>query len=338
MDSIITSPAISVIMPVYNAGEFIKEAIESILHQSFTDFEFFIIDDASTDDSVSTIKSFADQRIRFIQKPVNTGYTDSLNMAIGLAKGKYIARMDADDIAMPHRFAKQIKYMEANKDALVLGTAYKIIDSETIITLPVTYEETKVISIMHVPVAHPTVMIRSTVFTGNGMQYNKKYEPAEDYDLWTRILEKGKIENLAEPLLQYRQHAAQQSITRHGSLLEAAIEIRLRQLNKLVSFDDKPYDVLFAIEVLTMQSLTVNGIVLKKLAQIILDMEAGNNRVKLYDEKLLASYLRERWLFYIFKLSRPSIKDLLLLGIIRQSDITKMGFFFELKFLKRMLF
>ncbi len=338
MDSIVTTPVISVIMPVYNGGAFIKEAIDSILAQTFTDFEFFIIDDASTDESVAIIKFYSDHRIQFIQKPTNTGYTDSLNMALALAKGKYIVRMDADDISTVDRFKKQLEYIETKKDLLVLGTAYKIIGTETLITLPATYEEAKVISIMNVPVAHPTVMMRNEVFKNLGMRYEKKYEPAEDYDLWTRVLEKGMIESLPEPLLYYRQHPAQQSITRHGRLLEAAIDIRLRQLNKLISFNDKQYDVLFAIDVLTMQPLLVTGAILKKMALLIADIESSNKRNKIYNEKLLAGWLRERWLFYIFKLNCPSIKDFSLLQTLRQTATTQMGWLFELGFLKRMFF
>ena len=114
-------------MPVYNAGYYLKEAIDSILNQSFSDFEFFIIDDKSTDNSLEIIKSYKDDRIILIEKQSNTGYTDSLNMAIKLSKGKYIARMDADDISSPKRFLKQYEYLESHQDVVLLGTNYEII-------------------------------------------------------------------------------------------------------------------------------------------------------------------------------------------------------------------
>ena len=333
MDSIIKPPAISVIMPVYNAGAFLKESIDSILLQSFTNFEFFIIDDASTDNSVEIIQLYTDKRIRFIQKPVNTGYTDSLNLAIPMAKGGYIARMDADDIALPQRFQQQFQYMEDHPDTLVLGTAYKIIGTDNMIQLPLSCGEAKVVSIMNVPVAHPTVMMRKEIFSEYQFLYNKKYEPAEDYDLWTRVQEIGLIENLPEPLLYYRQHSTQQSVSRYDGLLEAAVEIRLRQLNKLISFQDKPYDILFAIDTLTQQPVLVNGAGMKKLALLIADMMEGNRINKVYDETILAGYLKEQWQFYILKFTEPAFKDISLLYTMRRSAVTRMDSLFNLKYL-----
>ena len=320
-------------MPVYNAGEFLKESIDSILKQSFTDFEFYIIDDASTDNSEGIIKSYIDERIMFIKKLVNTGYTDSLNMAIQLAKGKYIARMDADDISEKQRFQQQFLYMESHPEVLVLGTAYKIIGSNELVELPLGCEEAKVISIMHVPVAHPTVMMRKEVFSRYKLLYNKKFEPAEDYDLWTRVLEIGKIENLPIPLLFYRQHSAQQSFVRYNTLVEAAVEIRQNQLNKLINFTDKPYNVLFAIEVLSKQPISVNGKSIKKMVHLIFDMMEGNKRNKIYDESILFKYLRERWLFFLLKFTKPTVKDICLLNTMQRSTVTSMGLKFYLKYL-----
>ena len=145
MDKNLNYPEVSVVMPVYNAEKYLRDAIESILNQSFRNFEFFIIDDASTDKSVEIIKSFSDNRIFLIQKAVNSGYTDSLNMAIKLAKGKYIARMDADDISLKNRFLMQYQYMESNTSVLVLGTFFNVIGSNIIThSLAVTNNQTKV--------------------------------------------------------------------------------------------------------------------------------------------------------------------------------------------------
>ena len=326
-------PSISVVMPVYNAGTFLKESIDSILQQSFEDFEFFIIDDASTDNSAELIRSFTDKRIRFIEKPANTGYTDSLNMAIQLSKGKYIARMDADDISEQQRFLQQFQYMENNPAVLVLGTAYKIIGTDEMVQLPLSYEEAKVVSIMHVPVAHPTVMMRKEIFTRYQFLYNKKYEPAEDYDLWTKVLEIGKIENLQKPLLYYRRHSAQQSILRYETLLQAAVEIRLRQLNKLIIFTGKSYDVLFAIATLSKQAVLVNGDSMQKLVLLLSDMMNANILKKVYDTTLLNSYLRERWLFHLLKFAKPAVKDIRLLRTMQRSAVTRMSPLFCLNYL-----
>ena len=169
-------PLVTVIMPVYNAAAFLRESIDSILNQTFKDFEFFIIDDASTDESLRIINEYSDNRISVLQKEINTGYTDSLNMAIACAKGKFIARMDADDIAMPDRFTKQLEALELNPALLVCGTAYKMMGKDVVISLPADKEEAKIIALMNVPVGHPTVMMRAEIFSQHGLLYNKKYE------------------------------------------------------------------------------------------------------------------------------------------------------------------
>ncbi|MBC7413296.1 MAG: glycosyltransferase, partial [Bacteroidia bacterium] len=209
-------PLLSVIMPVYNAAIYLREAIDSVLNQTFVDYEFFIIDDKSTDESVAIINSYSDPRIILIQKTVNTGYTDSLNAIIPLCKGKYIARMDADDVCVADRFLRQYNYLESNSNTLVLGTNYDIIGNATLVpNVPISGNEVKLFALTQSPVAHPSVMVRTILFTQYNLTYNKAFEPAEDYDLWTRVLELGAIQNLPQVLLHYRIHASQISQTQN---------------------------------------------------------------------------------------------------------------------------
>ncbi len=123
-------PRITVIMPVYNCELYIKEAIDSILNQTFTDFEFLIIDDASTDKTVSIIKEYKDFRIQLIEKEGNKGISDSLNYGLKVAKGEYIARMDGDDISLPERFVKQVTFLDSNPDVILCGSNFGIIGTE----------------------------------------------------------------------------------------------------------------------------------------------------------------------------------------------------------------
>jgi glycosyltransferase involved in cell wall biosynthesis len=326
-------PAVSVVMPVYNTSKYLHAAIDSILCQTFQDFEFIIIDDASTDNSAEIIKSYSDSRIILIEKPKNTGYTDSLNMAIKLAKGNYVARMDADDISLKNRFEKQVNYMEEHPDVLVLGTFYKVINSESVVAVPISYEEAKVVSIMHVPVAHPTVFIRRNVFTGFNLVYDKAYEPAEDYHLWTRIIEIGKIENLPEVLLHYRRHENQQSSLKIVQLLKAAQVIRFNQLSKLISFENKTYDLGFAIDVLTKTSipLTMDG--LKKVDRLLCDLYESNIKKGVYNDEYLYVYLRNVWLQYLNFSNVLDFKRTSFFLFNRNSRVTKMTFANKLKLL-----
>ena len=234
MDSFVnTTPIITVLMPVYNCELYVEEAVESILNQSFTDFEFLILDDASTDQTVSIIKKLDDPRIHLIEKPINTGYTNSLNYGLQLAKGKYVARMDGDDISLPERFAKQVAYMEANQDAVLCGTSYKIIGNDKRIVIPERHDAIKLTLLKTNCIAHPSVMIRKKVLDEFLIVYDISKEPAEDYDMWVRLLLIGKLHNLQDILLEYRIHNAQVSRERAEDQEKNAIEIKLKLLSYL---------------------------------------------------------------------------------------------------------
>ncbi len=307
-----TAPRISVIMPVYNAESYLKEAIDSVLGQSFKEFELIIIDDASIDNSVAIVESFVDKRIILIKKDKNTGITDSLNKAIQLCKGKYIARMDADDISVVDRFKKQFDYMEANPSVLVLGTMYRFIDSDTRLShLPLKHDEIKLFALTQNPVAHPTVFIRKTVFEQFKLKYDKERLHVEDYDLWTKVLNIGKIENLPDVLLLYRRHENQISSLYQDKQLDECNYIRLAQLNNLIDFKNKSYDGDFAVRALVeygWNEITSDDLV--KVNQLLIDIWEANKIKKIYNEVLLLAFLKKNWTYYILRLRKYKIKNL----------------------------
>jgi len=201
---------ISVIMSVYNAEKYLKKAIESILDQSFDDFEFIIIDDKSQDSSADIISRYSkkDQRIKYFKNRENKGLTFSLNKGLKLAHGDYIARMDADDISHPKRLEKQYTYLQKNNDIALLGTAaYNIDEKGEVISnrnVPLSFEEIKENIKMVNPIIHPSVMFRKKDIIDIGC-YNEKYTKVQDYELWFRAIANGlKAENLEEQLLYYR--------------------------------------------------------------------------------------------------------------------------------------
>ena len=202
-------PKVSVILPVYNCEQYIFETVQSVLNQTFADFELLIVDDCSTDKTVAIIKEFNDDRIQLTLKEKNTGYTDSLNYAISIAKGQYIARMDGDDICVSTRFEKQVAFLDANPNIILCGSAIQIIGTNTVLRHPSNHEAIKVKLCFGTSFYHPSVMGRVEVFQAN--LYDKKYEPAEDYDLWTRLAFQGELANLEEVLLLYRVHDNQVS-------------------------------------------------------------------------------------------------------------------------------
>jgi len=209
-----SAPLVTVLMPVYNAERFLKRAIESILAQTFTDFEFLIINDGSTDQSAAIIQSFADARITFVQNEKNCGVIDTLNKGIALAKGKYIARMDADDVSMPTRFERQVQYLEQHPKISVLATHIFQVNAEEekLGTWDKDIQNNVPEDIFRTTaqtccIAHPTVMMRTAIIAD--YLYNEKQKGSEDWDLWMRLLSDGKrIDKVPEFLLRYRMHAA----------------------------------------------------------------------------------------------------------------------------------
>lgn len=226
-------PKITVLLPVYNCELYIQIAVESILNQTHTDFEFLIIDDASTDGTLSILKSLNDNRIQLIEKPVNSGYTNSLNYGLQLAQGDYIARMDADDISYPDRFAKQIAYLEAHPEVVVCGTTYKIVGNDKQITLPTKHEAIKIGLLWGNCISHPSVMIRKKVLDDFSIQYDTTTEPAEDYHMWIQLLAFGKLYNHPEMLLEYRVYSNQVSRKRAEEQKKSDIAAKFRMFEYL---------------------------------------------------------------------------------------------------------
>ena len=197
-------------MPVYNAESFLEEAINSILRQTFYDFEFIIINDGSTDKTEEIILSYKDSRILYQKNEKNSGIVYTLNKGFSIASGMYIARMDADDIAHNDRFEKQVSYLESHPEVAVCGTDVSFIGGfQGNARLPTGSDWIKANMFFSCAVAHPTVLIRRKVLFDNDFLYDSHFEKVEDYDLWCRIAEKYEINNCPEPLLDYRIHEKQ---------------------------------------------------------------------------------------------------------------------------------
>ncbi len=204
-------PTITCIMPAYNAEKYVKEAIESILNQTYNDFEFIIIDDGSKDDTPNIIEEYAnkDERIVYLANEENKGISYTRNRGLATAKGKYIAIMDADDVAEYERFEKQIEYMENNEDIGVLGAAARMINEDAnesnTIGRPAEDREIKLYALHSSPVINPTAMIRKTIIDENNLRYDEEYNGAEDYEFWQRMSKITKFHNLPEVLMRCRE-------------------------------------------------------------------------------------------------------------------------------------
>lgn len=331
---------ISVIMSNYNTPEeYLREAIESILNQTYSNFEFIIVDDCSTDNSPEIINSYTDSRITVIKNEVNMGITKSLNRALAVSKGEYVARMDADDICFPERFQKQVDFLKRYPDTVVCGTWVKLFgDGANIFkekysckTLP--EKETLRINLLfgnHMNIIHPTAMFNHGLLKKNSISYNENYIYAQDYRMWVDCAQKGDLANIPEILFNYRVHSKAISSDKKNIQTECAKNIMAEQLSWLglklpedwqtihygLLTGRKPFDLRY-----------------KKWIKTII---SHNRKHKVYNHKKLRNILWAKWTEIVyFELAKTSsfkkIKVLLTLPLycfpelfrIKKSRLTK---------------
>lgn len=248
-------PAISVLMPAYNAEKYISEAIGSILDQTFKDFEFIIVDDASTDGTWNIIKKFAaiDNRIIAIQNERNLKICQTLNRGIEIARGKYILRMDADDWSFPDRIQKQYEYMVSHNEIVISGGTMFVCDEKLNPISKRTYsqhdKELKKSILRYSPFSHPTVIIKTKIVKKVG-GYNMLY--AEDIELYLKLGQYGKFGNIIEPLIKYRDIPSSMTNTKLKVTELHTLQLRLHAVRKLgysYTFFDLVYNILQLISV-----------------------------------------------------------------------------------------
>jgi glycosyltransferase involved in cell wall biosynthesis len=222
---------VSVLMPVYNGENYLSEAVESILNQTFRDFELIIIDDGSTDRTAEILAEYErrDMRVRLYSQ-ARKGLIATLNRGIELSRGRYIARMDADDVSYPTRLEKQVAFLEAHLNVGVCGT-WRVITGGRVIRTPVQDGVIRSYLIFDTLLARPTVMMRKTLFE-TGIRY-PAYEHAEDFGLWVQLADHTHFANLPEVLLYYRSHPGQVARKNRAQQMEAAGRVREAQLRRL---------------------------------------------------------------------------------------------------------
>lgn len=226
-------PLVSVVMANYNNARFLPEAIESVLAQTYRNFEFFIVDDGSEDDSNEIIKKYQsrDSRIRYIRNEKNLGQSQTRNKALEQTNGTFIAIVDSDDICLPNRFEEQIKYMEANRDVGVLGTAYAIINKKGEQISKRLVDDPDIIARNgRVLVHNPTCMTRRAVFEKYG-NFNSRFDYAEDAELYFRWYGQGvRFANINQYLYQYRVHGNNVSTKKIKKQIWLLLSINLRSI------------------------------------------------------------------------------------------------------------
>ena len=291
---------ITVIMPAYNSEKYITEAIESIRSQTFTDWNMLIINEfGSNDKTAAIVREYErkDNRIQLIQNQQKLGLADSLNKGIKAATGKYIARMDADDISHPERFQKQWKYLEEHEDVIVLGTAQHHFGPNTDgFHRPATEEgQLKANLLFMCDVCHSTVMMRREKIIENNLFYNAAFF-AEDYELWTRVLSYGTIANLPEVLGEYRWGTGNITKSKKRLLAKESGELIAKNLNQHLR-----------IELSEEESALMNGWLnpclaiahrtrnLKKIKEILERVYNQNQKIQYVGEEQILRVIGAKW-------------------------------------------
>ena len=243
------NPLTSVVMPVYNAGDFLVKSIESIRKQTYKNFEFIIVDDGSTDNSWKTITSYSkkDKRIRVFKNKENSGIAKTINRAIEKAKGQFIARMDSDDIAIPERLEKQIRFLLNNPDVGVLGSQMFEINDKNIVTtirkVPLTNNNIKKKMIVTQTIQNPTLMINRKNIPEGILSYDQKFSPVDDLDMFFRLIPYTKFANLPNYLMAYRKHESNSSLKNIKNTFLLTLKVRIKAILEY-GYKANPFDIL----------------------------------------------------------------------------------------------
>ena len=228
-------PAISVVVPTYNAARYVAEAMASVLAQDFCDFELLLIDDGSTDDTASVVSQFAaDPRVRLLRNERNLNLIATLHRAYAECRAPLIARMDSDDVCAPDRFSRQVAFLSAHPEVDIVGGAICFFGNvaPNVFTFPTLHADIHPAMLFFCPLAHPALMFRRELLDRGLIRYDEAFRHAEDYHLWSRLLRQVKAANLPQVVLDYRLHAQQVSSDSSDKQYAASLRVRRQMLQE----------------------------------------------------------------------------------------------------------
>ena len=292
-----TPPRVTVLMPAYNCKAYLAEAIETILGQSYCDFEFLIIDDGSSDGSDTLLSSYArrDRRIVAVFNKANTGLIGALNRGLALARGEYVARMDADDISRSTRLEKQVAFLDSHPNVDVCGCWLQLFgDSDnTVWSYPEDHRTIRCLLLFHSSMPHATVMFRRSVFFDHHLHYDAGYEHAEDYALWVKASEYIRFANIPEVLYLYRRSGDNVTLTRGQEKMATMSRIRREQLRRLgIEFGEDE----FALhELISAWGFQPSQVFVRGTESWLYKLRAANNISHMYPEPEFSALLGTKW-------------------------------------------
>lgn len=294
-------PKVTILLPTRQSEKYLQETIKSVLMQTFEDFELLVVDDASTDRTLSILRKFRDERIRVIRGP-ERGLARALNVGLKSAKGVYVARIDADDIMVPHRIATQVAFMDANRDVVICGGWQQYFGMSSFLHAPPeSAEQCKANLLFRCDLCHSTLMLRKEVFLNNQLFYDDHFA-AEDYELWTRVLRFGEIRNIQAILGYYREDGKsitsekkQQLISQNGEIVAASlkqnlgIELTDRQKRYFTGWTNPFFQLHGGIKSRNRQAAWLD------LRELLFKIVEKNRKVRYYDEQCLLKTVDAEW-------------------------------------------
>lgn len=307
-------PLVTVLMPTYKGAKYLAETIDAVLNQTFTDFEFLIINDCSPDDTDSVIARYNDPRIRYIKNETNLGISGSSNKGFQLAKGKYIVRQDHDDIPHPDKLRRQVDFMESHPKVGLCGTGFSCFGSKSkTVIYPENDAEIKALLLFKMPLAHQTAIMRKQVFLDNNLAYDETFASSNDRRLWIAAMDFMQFHNLPQSLLKYRMYQGMTSQTKRDRVLEEGRRLRDILYQKL---DYRPSESELEIinnYLMPGRAKIRSREIIKTIGKILCDLLRANHRTKVFQEKAFENVCGEYWhkrcLNYAF-FSRHNAADL----------------------------
>ncbi len=320
---------ITVLMPNYNNAPFLKEAIDSVLNQTFKNFVFLIIDDGSTDSSIEIIKSYNDPRIQLIEKDKNSGIVDTLNIGLRSTNTKYAIRMDGDDISTPTRFETLYHFMENNPKIGVCGSEIQTFgDTHDLWKYSTDGDKIKARLIFNAGVGHASCIYRMSVFKEHSIYYSSKHPYMEDFDLFSRIKNVTEFGNIPTPLYNYRILKHNSTVKNRDTIFERYRNIYKDVLVEL-SIEPTKENVEKHFDFFINPDLSFKLSVYKNWLDLLISQ---NKKTNIYPQKALEEILAERWDIFFFKIAPLSIKrNLEYFLVSKKMDLKKLIYLVKLK-------
>ena len=282
-----TTPRVSILMPVYNVAPYLREAMDSILTQTYADFELIVLDDCSPDNSAEILDTYTDERIVRYRGEKNMGLSNVLNVGMAMARGELIARMDSDDISTPERLAMQVAYLDAHPEVDLCSCGMELFGAKQETWVRETnVEDVKITALYHSPILHASSVWRRVSFERAGLCFQQEMVPAEDYDMWTRAMAAGlQLVNIPQVMYHYRIHPSQ-ATTQTDKTAKKDREVKANYLRMLYPTED-----MSTVNLLPAQSASD----LERIKQSVAHLLEANKRTPFFEQMRLE---KRMWNYY----------------------------------------